>query len=42
MLGVVDHYERAGVADRIDGTQPIEAVTAAILERVVAPAGGAS
>lgn len=42
MLGVVDHYERAGVADRIDGTQPIEAVTAAILQRVVAPAGGGS
>ena len=42
MLGVVDHYEGAGVVDRIDGTQPIEAVTAAILERVAAPAGGPS
>jgi adenylate kinase len=34
MLAVVDHYERAEIVDRLDGTQPIEAVTAAILERI--------
>lgn len=34
MLEVVDHYERAGIADRIDGRQPIEAVTHEILQRV--------
>lgn len=34
MLEVVDHYERAGIADRIDGSQPIEAVTAAVLASV--------
>jgi adenylate kinase len=41
MLGVVDHYERAGIVDRIDGSRPIELVTADILERVRAesPAG---
>ena len=36
MLEVVDHYERLGVVDRIDGTRPIEAVTADILGRLVA------
>ena len=32
MLEVVDHYERAGIVDRVDGMQPIEAVTADILD----------
>jgi adenylate kinase len=40
MLEVVDHYERAGIVDRIDGTQPIDAVTATILSRVASPAAG--
>lgn len=34
MLAVVDHYERAGIVDRIDGRQAIDAVTAQILERI--------
>jgi hypothetical protein len=34
MLAVVEHYERAGIVDRIDGTQPIEVVTDTILGRV--------
>jgi adenylate kinase len=34
MLEVVDHYERLGVVDRVDGNQPIEAVTADILEHL--------
>ena len=34
MLAVVDHYERAGIVDRLDGTQPIDRVTGAILERI--------
>jgi adenylate kinase len=34
MLEVVAHYERAGIVDRLDGTQPIDEVTRAILERV--------
>jgi adenylate kinase len=38
MLGVVDHYERAGIVDRIDGTQPIDAVTEAIRARIGLPA----
>ena len=38
MLEVVDHYERAGIVDRLDGTQPIEAVTRDILSRVGAEA----
>lgn len=38
MLEVVDHYERAGVAERIDGRQPIEDVTRAILRAVERPA----
>jgi adenylate kinase len=40
MLEVVAHYERAGIVDRIDGQQPIEAVTADILRRVGAPTVG--
>lgn len=31
MLEVVEHYSRAGVVERVDGTRPIEAVTDAIL-----------
>ncbi len=31
MLAVVEHYERAGIVDRLDGTQSIEAVTNVIL-----------
>ena len=38
MLEVVDHYERAGTVDRLDGTQPIETVTEDILSRVGAQA----
>jgi adenylate kinase len=34
MLGVVDHYEQLGVATRVDGRQPIEAVTRDILAAV--------
>jgi adenylate kinase len=34
MLAVVDHYEAAGKVDRLDGMQPIEEVTAAILARL--------
>jgi adenylate kinase len=34
MLEVVDHYERAGKVTRIDGRQPIDAVTRAILEQL--------
>jgi len=34
MLEVVDHYERAGIVERIDGTRPIEEVTSEILERI--------
>jgi len=39
MLQVVDHYESAGIVQRLDGMQPIEAVTEAILSAVGAPAG---
>ena len=39
MLEVVDHYERAGIVQRLDGMQPIEAVTEAILSAVGARAG---
>jgi adenylate kinase len=38
MLDVVDHYERAGIVDRIDGTQPIEDVSRAIRARIGTPA----
>lgn len=31
MLEVLDYYDRAGIVHRVDGTQPIEAVTAEIL-----------
>jgi adenylate kinase len=34
MLEVVDHYQRLGVVDRIDGTRPIEAVASDILDRL--------
>ena len=34
MLKVVEHYERAGIVDRLDGTQPIDAVTDAIMSRI--------
>ena len=34
MLGVIDHYERLGAATRVDGRQPIEAVTREILAAV--------
>ncbi len=43
MLEVVDHYERAGIVERIDGTQPIEGVTRDILRAVrVEPATNGS
>ena len=38
MLDVIDHYERAGIVDRIDGTRPIEEVTGQILSRAGVPA----
>ena len=41
MLQVVDHYARAGIVDRLDGTRPIEEVTASILERIGEPAANA-
>jgi adenylate kinase len=34
MLEVIEHYERAGIVSRVDGRQPIEAVTRAILEEL--------
>jgi adenylate kinase len=34
MLEVIDHYERAGIVDRVDGTQAIDAVTRDILSRM--------
>jgi adenylate kinase len=34
MLEVVDHYEHAGIVDRLDGTQSIDAVTDAIRSSV--------
>jgi adenylate kinase len=40
MLEVVEHYERAGIVDRLDGTQQIDAVTRDILSRVGAEARG--
>lgn len=43
MLEVVDHYEQAGIVERIDGTQPIEGVTRDILRAVgVEPATNGS
>jgi adenylate kinase len=38
MLSVVEHYERAGIVDRLDGTKPIESVTEEILTRIGARA----
>lgn len=38
MLEVVDHYDRAGIVERIDGTQPIDAVSDAIRTRIGTPA----
>jgi adenylate kinase len=38
MLAVVEHYERAGIVDRLDGTQSIERVTDAILASIGARA----
>lgn len=38
MLDVIEHYERAGIVDRIDGDLPIDAVTQAILGLVGARA----
>ena len=34
MLAVVDHYERAGIVDRVDGTMPIDDVTDTMLARI--------
>ncbi|MEO5986345.1 MAG: nucleoside monophosphate kinase [Candidatus Limnocylindria bacterium] len=34
MLAVVEHYERAGIVERLDGTQAIERVTDAILSSI--------
>jgi adenylate kinase len=36
MLEVLDYYDRAGIVQRVDGTQPITAVTAEILAGLVA------
>jgi len=41
MLAVVEHYERDGIVDRLDGSRSIEAVTADILERIGAGSGRA-
>ena len=38
MLDVIDHYERAGIVDRIDGTLPIDEVTRQILSIAGVPA----
>jgi adenylate kinase len=38
MLDVIEHYERAGIVDRIDGTRPIETITAGILSGIGVPA----
>jgi adenylate kinase len=40
MLAVVDHYERAGIVDRLDGTRSIDEVTTMILERIGAGTAG--
>jgi adenylate kinase family enzyme len=31
MLEVLEYYDRAGIVQRVDGTQPVAAVTAEIL-----------
>jgi adenylate kinase len=41
MLEVVDHYERAGIVERLDGSKSIEQVTAEILARIRASTAGA-
>ncbi|MFN2419403.1 MAG: adenylate kinase family protein [Candidatus Limnocylindria bacterium] len=38
MLAVVEHYGRAQIVERLDGTRPIEAVTQAILASIGVPA----
>ena len=40
MLAVVEHYERAGIVDHIDGRQAVDAVTSDILGRIGAVAKG--
>ena len=40
MLAVVDHYEKAGIVDRLDGTRSIDEVTTMILERIGAGTAG--
>ena len=37
MLEVLDYYERAGIVQHVDGTQPITAVTAEILAGLAGP-----
>ena len=37
MLEVLDYYERAGIVQHVDGTQPIPAVTAEILAGLTGP-----
>jgi hypothetical protein len=39
MREVVGHYEGQGVVDRIDGTQPIDGVTAEIIGHLRADEG---
>ena len=34
MLAVVQHYERAGIVERLDGTRPIDEVTERILDSI--------
>jgi adenylate kinase len=34
MLGVIDHYDRAGIVERVDGQLPIGDVTVEILSRI--------
>jgi adenylate kinase len=37
MREVVEHYRAAGIVDRVDGTQPVKAVTGQLLERLATP-----
>jgi adenylate kinase len=39
---VVDHYERRGVLNRVDGRTPIPEVTAQLVERLEVDQGAAS
>jgi adenylate kinase len=39
MLAVVDHYEAAGIVDRLDGLRSIDEVTRMILERIATRPG---